>query len=553
MPARPFVPSDRAAQSPGDPRTKRLVSASLWALLMWGVVSGAVGAVSGAGSWATVWSSVLVSSLSAVGALGGQWLARSGRVQVAARFLIVLLYVSFTAVVVVWDTPVFLLYGLLVLTAGLLLGREMAILTAALSIVTGLCVADLRAGWVVPALPAAGVALRWVEEVLALGWVAWLVSLEVEGQAGVGRAGQRGSMPRSRHAESDSRSQLEQLQRRNQYLQAAASLSPETAGVIAEDELMSRCADSIRSQLSFSRVCIYLIEANGERLRQVALAELGNGVGMSRASHRADPSILARRALRSGSPVLGTDAVSSIDDRSAPSGAQCAAALPLRMDGGVVGVLDLYDPEGSGFDRDDVAALQLLANRVAASIRWARAASRLRTRAGQAGVEGERSAADEWRRAMQAYRQLAVVRNDRGLVQVNDAWRPGMSTAVTSGQVSFEDPGRMAVVVPVRVRDQVIAVISARKPGNAAPWVEREVALLQAICAQVGQALENARLYEAVQRREERERLLGQATARMRESLDVQTVLQVAADEIRHALGLAALEVRLEMDGEADG
>jgi len=120
-------------------------------------------------------------------------------------------------------------------------------------------------------------------------------------------------------------------------------------------------------------------------------------------------------------------------------------------------------------------------------------------------------------------------------------------------ETTFGDPGQTVVAVPVLVRDQVIAVVGARKPENGAPWAEREVALVQAICAQVGQAIENARLYEAVQRREERERLLGQATARMRESLDVETVLHVALDEIRHALGLAALEVRLEMDDETDG
>jgi GAF domain-containing protein len=109
------------------------------------------------------------------------------------------------------------------------------------------------------------------------------------------------------------------------------------------------------------------------------------------------------------------------------------------------------------------------------------------------------------------------------------------------------------LAVPMRVGDQVIGVLGARKPTGAAPWSQKEVTLLEAICAQVGQAVENARLYESVQQREERERLLGQAAARMRESLDVETVLRVAAEEIRSALGLAALGVRLQTDDEIDG
>jgi GAF domain-containing protein len=123
---------------------------------------------------------------------------------------------------------------------------------------------------------------------------------------------------------------------------------------------------------------------------------------------------------------------------------------------------------------------------------------------------------------------------------------------VTSGDVAFGDPDRTVLAAPIWVRDQVIGVIDARKPVGASPWSHREVALVKVLCAQLGQALENARLYESVQRAEERARLLGQATARMRESLDVETVLRVAASEIRRALGLAALDVRLQMDGEAD-
>ena len=62
---------------------------------------------------------------------------------------------------------------------------------------------------------------------------------------------------------------------------------------------------------------------------------------------------------------------------------------------------------------------------------------------------------------------------------------------------------------------------------------------------QLGMALEGARLYRDTRRRAEQERLTGQITARMRESLDIDTVLQSAVREIGEALDIAEVEVRM--------
>jgi hypothetical protein len=58
-------------------------------------------------------------------------------------------------------------------------------------------------------------------------------------------------------------------------------------------------------------------------------------------------------------------------------------------------------------------------------------------------------------------------------------------------------------------------------------------------------ALESAQLFEETQRRASRERLIGEVTARVRETLDMDTVLQTAIREVGEALGLAEVEVRM--------
>ena len=72
-----------------------------------------------------------------------------------------------------------------------------------------------------------------------------------------------------------------------------------------------------------------------------------------------------------------------------------------------------------------------------------------------------------------------------------------------------------------------------------------EKALLEALIDQVGAALDSARLYQATQQRVAQERLTGEVTARIRETLDMEMVLRTAVQEVRQALGLPEVVMRL--------
>jgi GAF domain-containing protein len=65
-------------------------------------------------------------------------------------------------------------------------------------------------------------------------------------------------------------------------------------------------------------------------------------------------------------------------------------------------------------------------------------------------------------------------------------------------------------------------------------------------------ALENARLLEETQRSAANDRLVGQITARMRETLDVETVLRTTVDELYQTLQLDEVVIRL-VTGETNG
>ena len=95
-------------------------------------------------------------------------------------------------------------------------------------------------------------------------------------------------------------------------------------------------------------------------------------------------------------------------------------------------------------------------------------------------------------------------------------------------------------------------MVDARKPHSAGEWTPDELGLLQSLVDQLGVALDGAQLYQDAQERAGRERLLGDTAARVRQRLDVDSVLQTAVRAIGDSLGLSEVEARLGGASEAD-
>jgi len=130
------------------------------------------------------------------------------------------------------------------------------------------------------------------------------------------------------------------------------------------------------------------------------------------------------------------------------------------------------------------------------------------------------------------------------------------------------------LMLPIQVRDQVIGVASFVKnppspgatmkrtdlsqaedrPGKGVlpAWNTEEVELLETIVEQLGVAMDSARLYQESQRMAYREQLVGEVTGRIRQTLDLQTVLRTAVEEIQQTLNLPEVVISLAPPEEVD-
>ncbi len=328
------------------------------------------------------------------------------------------------------------------------------------------------------------------------------------------------------------------LDRQAAYLRAAAVVTREVVAEVEAARLPRRAVRLLVEQFPLERVSLLLVdEAGGWGTRYVVSA------GKDEVQVERVPPDVGRAEMRRAFHSRKEDAPSL----------SSALSLPLRVRGKMLGVLRVELPvsaEEGGFDAQSRHIFQVLAEQIAAAVDNTRLIAEARE-----AVEAQRRAQGEldrsmWRRLFQEQRMLGYRSTSRGVVAASESWRPEMVRALREGQaIQGAEPdveGRLPVAVPIRTSaGQVIGVINTYRPAGSRPWTQEELTLLEALSEQLGVALESARFYRDSQRRAVREQLVAETTRRMREPLELEEVLRVAADEMRTALGLEELVVHL--------
>ncbi len=339
------------------------------------------------------------------------------------------------------------------------------------------------------------------------------------------------------------------LERRSNQLQAAMQVAREIAATLDLQELLSRVVILISERFGFYHAGIFLLDSSGEwAMLQAASSEggrrmLAHGHRLAVGREGIVGYVTGRDEPRIALDV-GADAV-FFDNPYLPD-TRSEMALPLRARGQIIGALDVQSKEAEAFSAEDVSLLQTLADQVALAISNAQL-----FRQAQESLEAERRAYGElgreaWQTLFRAHPDLGHRYDPQGILPQDGHWRDEMKRALREGELILsEEKASTALAIPLKVREQTIGVLDAHKPANAGAWTQEEVALLRALVDQLGTALDSARLYQDTQHRAARERIIGQVTTRIRETLDVDAVLRTAAQEMRQALGLSSMAIRL--------
>ena len=349
----------------------------------------------------------------------------------------------------------------------------------------------------------------------------------------------------------------------------AATLNERLSAILNLEMLLAEVVNQVQDSFNYYHTHIYLLDNRGEQLVVAEGAgEAGRQMKASGHSIPLDaPASLVARAARSGELVRVDNAREEADwlpNELLPD-TRAEMAVPIVLDGQVVGVLDVQSNEIGGLDEGDANMLRSLANQVAVAIRNANLFAEVEgalaeARAAQARYTDQAWQAVQLRRPEYNYQRAdAAPLPEETLVQLKHAALTKAEAAIASaensrvgaGSTPDPDPDRQtqnqpALVAPIKVQNQVVGTMHflENDPARQHPWTEQEIALVQAIADQVAQSAENLRLFEQVQERASRERLIGQITDKLRRAPSMEALLETGVSELALVLGTGRTYVR---------
>jgi GAF domain-containing protein/HAMP domain-containing protein len=119
-----------------------------------------------------------------------------------------------------------------------------------------------------------------------------------------------------------------------------------------------------------------------------------------------------------------------------------------------------------------------------------------------------------------------------------------------SSRRSADTGAQLGVAVPIKLRDVPIGALRLIVPLRA--WTTEMANSLESIAGHVAQAAENARLIAESEERLARERVLTEATEKVRQRNDIDSILETAATELARYLNANRVAVRLTAAADHD-
>lgn len=328
------------------------------------------------------------------------------------------------------------------------------------------------------------------------------------------------------------------LERRAKYLEATSVIAREMASVLDLPALLSRAIQLIDEKFGYYRQGIFLVDPSGE---QVVL-HAASGAAIEKSLERGfrvmigGQGIVAHVAASKEYYVVQNvheDPLFLSDDDTIIT--QSELALPLHSRGEIIGVLDVQSAYINAFTNEDISVLQTLADQIALAITNARLFEESQENLNVVQRAYGELSREKWSEMLESRGEMGYYSDENRLIHISEY----------NKNTDPSDDNLPTIDIPIVVRGYLIGKISACKPQNAGKWSEEEIELMEDMTEQLNLAIESARLYEDSQSRAAQEQLTSEITTRIRETLDLETIIETAVNEIGSAMGLSALEVHL--------
>jgi GAF domain-containing protein len=331
-----------------------------------------------------------------------------------------------------------------------------------------------------------------------------------------------------------------QVRERTGQIAASAEVGRLAGATLDPDEVLRRTVALITERFGYYYAAIFLIDENGI-WANLAAATGEAGQTLLEREHRLQIGgrSMVGTAIATRSPRVALDAGAEAVRFANPllPDTRSEIALPLTVGDRVLGALNVQSAKGRDFDAEAIEVLQNMASQVAVALDNARLYQESQTRL---------ETLNRFYRRDIRPRARALQFREGQVIEPSHAALPLIDLETARGMQIHHQGDQTRVVLPFTAGGQVIGVMELKSKNRR--WTEEELNLLESAANQVSTALENAILVQETQERARQERELSEGTARIRETLDIESILRTAALDIQRTLSLSEVEVRLGPD-----
>jgi len=339
----------------------------------------------------------------------------------------------------------------------------------------------------------------------------------------------------------------EQLRQRSEQSQAIAEFTRSLAGLRDLGQLLGSAVTLIAERLHYYDVAIFLFDDSEEWMILKASSSVG-GKRMIAQGYKlriGSPEAIGQAAATARPQVAVNegDAALNFQLPELPA-AQSELALPLLSGGKLLGVLDIRCDQIVRFAGEDIQVLNILAGNLAAMITNTQLLQETQQALERLEHYQEAEVVQGWYRALARRNKRLGYSYDRIEVrpELPDAALMPVDLQNLTGLQVLESEGQYLLLAPLRVQQRTLGALSFRA---ARPWTEEEQRLVESVVTQLAMALENARLLEDTRLSAQQERARSEIVGRVRSSMQVDTVLRSATEELGRALGVERVRIQL--------
>jgi GAF domain-containing protein len=338
-------------------------------------------------------------------------------------------------------------------------------------------------------------------------------------------------------------------ERRARQFEAVAQVSAIISNIQDFETLIARITQVISEQFGHYHTGIFLLD-DAREFAVLRAANSSGGQKMLARNHKLQvgQTGLVGYVTATSTPRIaldvGADAV-FFDNPDLPN-TRSEIALPLLISGQIIGALDVQSEQENAFTTDDIAVLTTLANQVSIAIQNTRTIEDARKSLAEAQSAYSESVQEAWK-ALRPQSLGAGVEWREATIRPleKSSQEEYIQNSFTKGTTTIGDGLAGKLAVPIRMRGQVIGVMSLNNKNNT-KWTEDDIDIAEAVAERLSLAIETATLLRTTQQRADIERITTDITSKISSSARFDTILQIAAQELSKALGGSDVLVQIE-------